>query len=504
MKPRNPKSSRPRRAARAVIAETRINPKKATLDLVQRALDAVGHAPQREVIQHLSVTELCKGTGEDFTSLSSLSLGDLRSLGGDELLRLLGRGPRGLKRARVLANHLLSLPMITNAPPHDREPQVVRFPLDPTFEPAAQTGAVPLINPKAGGPVGTSNTYRSTEAELKFMRLLGSLRALGLPPHALARTLHEYWDPTWPEAPFEQALTLGQLLGTDIEAVLRKRSFTARKLSMLSDALEKVLRSSTSARASAPPFSERGPSENQSLHSESTSHVSPPSCDPADPAREHSSWASSSLWKQTPQNSLGDDSSDAALWAIEECLNRFPLRHPLRAALLPLESVADLPMLRSLVVLTQDNGIASPHLLTVQQTLQARIKSHASAFASLLTSALSGPAVSLSRLLVLARELGPLPSSDVWENSTPPLRLLFKILLRAHGASPAQYAGSPLPDVWTMNQELLEMVLTSLFKDRKFSISDSFGDSSFEQVVTKALPLCEPLSFEVLFNCNKE
>jgi hypothetical protein len=161
-------------------------------------------------------------------------------------------------------------------------------------------------------------------------------------------------------------------------------------------------------------------------------------------------------------------------------------------------------MLRSLVVLTQDNGIASPHLLTVQQTLQARIKSHASAFASLLTSALSGPAVSLSRLLVLARELGPLPSSDVWENSTPPLRLLFKILLRAHGASPAQYAGSPLPDVWTMNQELLEMVLTSLFKDRKFSISDSFGDSSFEQVVTKALPLCEPLSFEVLFNCNKE
>lgn len=483
MKPHKPKASRPRKKALPVIAETRISPKKATLDLIRRALDALGHAPQLEVIQHLSVTELCKGTEEDLSALGPLTLGDLRALGGEELLRLLGQGPQGLKRARALASHLLSLPMITNTPPLERTPQVVRFPLDSPLDSSDQHGTLPLMNPKAGGPAAAGSTYRSTEAELKFIRLLDSLRTLSLPHSTLSRTLNEYWEPSWPDAPFEQALTLGQLLSTDIEAVLRKRSFTARKLSVLSAVLEKALRSAAPAEASVPSQSENAFSP--ALLGHEASRSSP----------VYSTWGRESDLGQ----SEADNSKDVALWAIETCLNRLPADHPLRVALLPLESVADLPTLRSLIAAAHENRATTPTPLAVHQTLQARLKSHASPFAALFTSALSGPAVSLSRLLLLARELSPLPSIEVWESSSPPLRLLFRILLRAHGANPAQYMNSPVPDVWTTNQKLLELVIESLRGDDRPAGENTGSESSLRKALVQALPLCDPESFELLF-----
>lgn len=91
---------------------------------------------------------------------------------------------------------------------------------------AAQTGLLPQIS--------------EIEAEQRISAALDELRKVPQSDAVLRRKLGEFWDDTWPAAPFEQAITLAQLLKVDREKLLRKRSLFGAKVTALVWAVERA------------------------------------------------------------------------------------------------------------------------------------------------------------------------------------------------------------------------------------------------------------------------
>lgn len=79
------------------------------------------------------------------------------------------------------------------------------------------------------------------EAEACFQEVLGRVRSTTDLHLLQAHPIGDYWEEGWARAPFEECLTLKQILGIDLQSFIRKRSMTAEKLVAISYAMDKCL-----------------------------------------------------------------------------------------------------------------------------------------------------------------------------------------------------------------------------------------------------------------------
>ena len=88
----------------------------------------------------------------------------------------------------------------------------------------------------------TATTFNSVQSELELRERIGQVK--GHPELARVKdlTLGSFWTDQSPRAPFEESLTIGQLLSLDLGVLTKKRSMTSLRMRALACALENALR----------------------------------------------------------------------------------------------------------------------------------------------------------------------------------------------------------------------------------------------------------------------
>ena len=126
----------------------------------------------------------------------------------------------------------------------------------------------PDIERSAEGLPTLSKVFGSSEAELLLIDTVQKLLAAKSFDDKKHQRLAEYWDPRWPRAPFEEAMTFAQLSRVNTEAFLKKRSMTPQKVAAVIGAVERFL--SQPSEQIAPPTAPPPATPTPSPHREDT------------------------------------------------------------------------------------------------------------------------------------------------------------------------------------------------------------------------------------------
>ncbi|MCO6429678.1 MAG: hypothetical protein J5J00_02375 [Deltaproteobacteria bacterium] len=81
----------------------------------------------------------------------------------------------------------------------------------------------------------------SIEATQRLLGIVDELKRLPNINEAANVSIEQYWDPAWPQSPFEQSLKIKQILSLDVYSFVRKRSMSAQKTAAFISAMERVL-----------------------------------------------------------------------------------------------------------------------------------------------------------------------------------------------------------------------------------------------------------------------
>ncbi len=93
----------------------------------------------------------------------------------------------------------------------------------------------------------------SVQAEIELRQRLDEVRAHPRFSQARSMLVGSYWDSAWPRAPFEEALTLGQLADMDLALLFKKRSTSGARAHHVAEALKRALSAlSSSVRVATP------------------------------------------------------------------------------------------------------------------------------------------------------------------------------------------------------------------------------------------------------------
>jgi len=109
----------------------------------------------------------------------------------------------------------------------------------------------------------------SVEAEKKLTEALAALRSSPRFSTVRLSRLGDFWDGSWPRAPFEEALTLQQVADMKVQAMLEKRSFGPAKIVHVIKAIERAIGSTP--QASSTNRSDAAAPSRQPLHSSRSS-----------------------------------------------------------------------------------------------------------------------------------------------------------------------------------------------------------------------------------------
>ncbi len=414
--------------------QTKATPKPSLLakESLSRALDALKNSPRYEILRGLSASALIKDTKNDYTEIASFSLEDLVTLGTKELTTL-----KGLSTAHF--QHIAEGIRL-----------VASQPASPTAESQDPSSSATVSSPDfLKSKLSSSRTdgaldYRSSEAELTFLKLLQSARTHSFQDSDLSRRLADLWEPSWPSAPFEQQLTLKQLLDLDVEVILRKRSFTAIKLATLTKLVEKVLQ--------LPEQSDRN-GESEGALSRTSKQSSPHSETP----RVHTLVGAEDLVSKAMAS---------ALWGFEEFLLQLPEEHPLHRIFIPLDKIISAPDLAALMSLDEEPTSPGSETAVLDVPLSAvsrRVKENDPALASSWTASLSGPGVHLSQLCEMVPPLQPgLLQKPGQASFSSPFVQAVTICIRALGATPVLFKNAPVAGYWSLNSAVFSMLAESL------------------------------------------
>lgn len=98
----------------------------------------------------------------------------------------------------------------------------------------------------------TQTTFNSVQCELELRERITQLKAHPDLARIKDCTVGSFWAPNLPRAPFEESLTVNQLLGLDLGVLAKKRSMTSARMRALAQALERGLQSLNGEHLSAP------------------------------------------------------------------------------------------------------------------------------------------------------------------------------------------------------------------------------------------------------------
>ena len=250
----------------------------------------------------------------------------------------------------------------------------------------------------------------------------------------LLQKLGNFWDPTWPRAPFEEAFTLSQLVSIDLSTLQKKRSVGPSRMVLLTQAVERVLSSLS------------GMGE-EAIQQEKP--VAKPSRPEPIPQR------AVSLTVEEPRlhpwmSELGK------LTIFEAALLEYVLQQPARlvecddskAALVG--SIATVFSGSEIVHLAQLKEPPKP----LAKKLKAWLATHKNqSEVAILQEALQGPGLHVDRILAL------LNISD-WPPSFG--RLVAVMLLRAVGAQPIKFNSQECCEVFSLNPSLAQLLVSGL------------------------------------------
>lgn len=87
----------------------------------------------------------------------------------------------------------------------------------------------------------TQTTFNSVQCELELRERIGQMKAHPDLARVKDATVGSFWAEGVPRAPFEESLTVGQLLALDLGVLAKKRSMTSMRMKALALALENAL-----------------------------------------------------------------------------------------------------------------------------------------------------------------------------------------------------------------------------------------------------------------------
>lgn len=109
---------------------------------------------------------------------------------------------------------------------------------------STETSSEPGPHLAAGTPSSASSQeplFNSVQVELDLKRSIEAVRAHPTFSDLRSMALGRFWDATWPRAPFEEALTVGQLVDMDLGLLFKKRSTSGSRVHYITMALGRAV-----------------------------------------------------------------------------------------------------------------------------------------------------------------------------------------------------------------------------------------------------------------------
>lgn len=296
--------------------------------------------------------------------------------------------------------------------------------------PSVQVQTLSEISLQAPSLPQAERMYNSAQAEIELRQRIDEVRAH--PGFAQARStpLGRFWDKEWASAPFEEALTLGQLADMDLAVLLKKRTTSSSRAHLVTQALERALAALSSGRAGG---LQALPTVSAPVRK--VAHVAPA-------AGGVHAWLSH-------ESDTAEDEDPAALALAERFLEA--VSAPGAAAGSLCETMATIPSMLSrleFLSLHRDEPL-SPRVAT---QLSKWLKDHASAACvALMREALAAPG---SRLSFLARIISEDGRYSAFSGSAA------TVLARALKAEQIRHEGVVCRGVWSLNPGLVSLVIS--------------------------------------------
>jgi hypothetical protein len=251
------------------------------------------------------------------------------------------------------------------------------------------------------------------------------------------RSLGQFWDPSWPRAPFEESFTLEQLTELDMSTLFRKRTMTSSRIRYMTKALDRALG----------PDEGDGKEESRAAHvvadsllEEPTSHL------PAQPAATSISVS----WRQPPTRA-GSVEAAVLEYFLDACSVAHASSHPLERALSALPPYLSGDQFISLL----DSGPLDKAIgIAVRKWL---VHADTQGSARALSLMLQGLGISLNALAEMF-------AGESFRGATALIGL--QAYARILGAEEVSISGSVCKGVWSLNPELLRVVVGRLGSSR--------------------------------------
>jgi hypothetical protein len=258
------------------------------------------------------------------------------------------------------------------------------------------------------------------------------------------RSLGQFWDSSWPRAPFEESFTLEQLIELDMSTLFRKRTMSSSRIMYMTKALGRALQGGREASRDEPRTPQ--PVVNppvQQLSSNSASEVSAELVEVS--------------WREAATR--GGAVELAVLeYFLESCSLARSSSRPLESALATLPSylsgdqflsVLDAGPLDDDIVEAVGRWIASSH---VESSVKA------------LSMMLQGPGVSLSTVVEVF-------FGETFRGANA--RIGAQVVARILGAQEVSIAGRVCGAVWSLNPELIRIIVKHIEESRTLCAGDS-------------------------------
>jgi hypothetical protein len=366
---------------------------------LSRALEAFGSSSRYGFLKSLQIGKLIGADADSLGEIAELTFEGLIELGTEHLHSL------SMVQKRVLTSTLFALSEGDPTAPSE-------------FSAVDADGAV--IN--------------SVQAEIALRERLQALQSHPQFAKNKLQKLGNFWDATWPRAPFEEAFTLSQLVSIDLSTLQKKRSVGPSRIVLLTKAVDRVLSSLSGM-------------------DDETNQQEKPVAKPSRP--EPIPQRAVSLTVEEPRlhpwmSELGK------LTIFEAALLEYVLQQPARlvecddskAALVG--SIATVFSASEIVLLAQLNEPSKP----LAKKLKAWLVAHKNeSEVAMLQEALQGPGLHVDRILALLNI-----------NDWPPSfgRLVAVMLLRAIGAQPIKFNSQECREVFSLNPSLAQLLVSGL------------------------------------------
>jgi hypothetical protein len=248
------------------------------------------------------------------------------------------------------------------------------------------------------------------------------------------RKLGDFWDSSWPSAPFEEAFTLSQLVAVDLSTLQKKRAVLPTRIVLITKAVERVLEIISASDEAAGPQARTSGTLNQTQ-----AMLQRPITLPVEEPRLHP-WMSEL----------------AKLTIFEAAFLEYVLEQPAKLVERGASKVALVGSLAT--VFSASEVISLAQGKEPSKPLTKKLKGWLASYedqseVTMLQEALQGPGLHVERISAL------LTLSD-WPPSFG--RLVSIVFLRAVGAQPITFNKQQCTEVFSLNPALAELLVSGL------------------------------------------